>query len=219
MIDSIIDKLIFFIPVLTSAIAFMIFNNTHKMYIISKYEGLKIFSLAFLLFGIENFSRFFLYYMIPKLSILSSNLYNTIKLVSYISLISSLLYLSYSLTWKNFSTKKKDVSFKIILLFIVSILVAIIGLFNSFILYFIAFCIFSYTLFLLYNKYIMLKLQKNERKYIKLYFFVLVLTFLSYISNIVFRFIPYLRWYVNSVIFFVFIILYAGTVKTTFKNS
>lgn len=229
-VNSAMDILFFIFVVLCS---FLIYHRTNKLYKLSEYKGLRIFSLSFLFFSI-TYLVVYLPYFIDILFLrnyMSLNFFMYYYLIfvflSFFFLSLASLFLVYSLMWKDFeksklltlirNSKLKNNFIKknsdYIIINIYAIAFAFLGLFKNLYFVIIMLVILIYAGIQSYSHYKKIRLENRKNTFAQFYFFAIVLAFMGYFGNFLLNFFPYIEVYVEMMIITIFIIFLFGTYR------
>ena len=202
----------FIYSIVIAFICFIIVFKTDRLFRISSHQGIRYFRNAFLFYGIAFIFRYFLVVSFP----LGLN-----KILFEFFMIMGGFFLIYSLLWKKFefSDTSSLLNSKIFIFYVLAIIVAILdfiwGRYNF--MFFSQIILFGFASILSYKNY----KHKSKYKFLKLYFVVMVLSFIAWTLNFVFasflggRLRGLANVYVLNVI--VFLIFLYGVIKVTKK--
>jgi len=184
--ELLLETIFSFIVVLSSG---LIFYHTRKLYLLSRYRGIRYFSNAFLYFALSLSGRYIFVLLKNYFSNISSNLVIIPPLLFFVVYTVSIggFYLSYSLVWKYIEKGRlKDRRINVFFIHIVALLIAtletlfiITGFVNDLILVFTVQQIV--LLFALISNYAHRKeeAQKDSKPY---FLYVSIATFFMYLS-------------------------------------
>jgi len=208
------DLFRFFYSAIIVFICFIIIVKTDRLFRISSHQGIRYFRNAFFFYGIA----FGLRYVLAKPVYFSS-----MRIVFEFFMIMGGFFLLYSLLWKRFENAKPSKSSllnaKIIIFYILTIImVSLDYLWATY-----NFMFFSQIILFLSASIISYKNYKNkkERHFLKLYFWVMFISFIAWTSNYIFAnfFSWKLRWLANvyALNVIVFLVFLYGVIKVTKK--
>lgn len=195
-----------------------IYLKANKLYKLSNYKGLKIFSLAFLYFALAYTFNFFI--ALTDLFLINYNVstwVNYIYFLFYYFISMAGLMLVYSLVWKDFEAKVssflgKILSKRYVLLHLVGLVMGITSLYRPEIMFMIILVLLLYAIILSYSNYVNSKL-KLKKDFSQLYFITMILAFLGYLINFLPGFFPYIEIYVYLGTIVIFVLFLYGALK------
>ena len=205
----------FFYSGLIAFICLVIVLKTDRLFRISSHQGIRYFRNAFFFYGVAFVFRY----------ILGNPIYfNPMKIIFEFFMIMGGFCLFYSLIWKRFENPKDSSSLfnrKILIFYLLAIILVVLDylwggyyfMFGSQII------LFFFASIISYNNY---KKKKKERKFLKLYFVIMLLNFIAWSLNFIFSLLldSRLRWVANIYVInvVVFLIFLYGVMRLTKKQ-
>ena len=176
-----------FYTLIVGVICFVIVIKTNRLFKLSLHQGIRYFRNAFFFYGLAFITRWFLgtEYIFGSLKLIQAS---AMKIIFEFFLIMAGFFLLYSLLWKKLEVEKGSFSSlfnpRIILFYALAFIIALLDylwktyyfMFGSQIILFIYASIISYANY---------KISERQQGLLKLYFIVIVLNFIAWLSNFV----------------------------------
>ncbi len=206
------DLFRFFYSLLIVFICFIIVLKTDKLFRISSHQGIRYFRNAFLFYGAGFLLRYFL----------TKSFYSGLmKSVFEFFMIMAGFFLLYSLLLKKLKTKDISSLFnsKIVLFYFLTIIIVILDyLWGGYNFMFLSqIILFTFASIISYENY----KNSKTKSFLKLYFVVMVLSFVAWTLNFIFAYFlgGRLRWLTNvyALNVIVFLVFLYGVIKVTKK--
>jgi len=179
-----IFKLVY--TVLIGLICFIIVLKTDRLFRLSFHQGIRYFRDAFFFYGLAFITRYFLgtAYFFADRTVLHASI---IKIVFEFFIIMAGFFLLYSLLWKKFETEKGSFSslfnLRIILFYALTFVIVFLDyLWNTYCFMFVSqIILFIYASIISYANY---KINKEKQSFLKMYFLVIILNLIAWLSNL-----------------------------------
>ncbi len=208
------DLFRFFYSFVIALICLVIVIKTDRLFRISSHQGIRYFRNAFFFYGLGFIFR----YLLAK-----PIYFSLMRPVFEFFMIMGGFFLFYSLLWKRFESSK-DVSSlfnsKIIVFYALALIIVVLDFLWAWynFMFFSQIILFGLASIISYKNY---KKGRGQHKFLKLYFVIMVLSFIAWSLNFIFAYFlgGRLRWVAN--IYFlnmlVFLIFLYGVIKVTKK--
>jgi len=205
----------FFYSLIIVFICLIIFLKTDRLFRISRHQRIRYFRNAFFFYGAAFIFRYAIG-IFPIYPTITKGLFEFFMVMGG-------FFLFYSLLWKRFETNKETSSLfnsKIFIFYILALIVASLDYLwiGYFFMFFSQIILFGFASIISYKNY---KKGGGEHKFLKLYFVVMVLNFITWGLNFIFAsFLDWrLRWLANIYVLnvIIFLIFLYGVIKVTKK--
>lgn len=209
-----------FYTVIVGLVCFAIVIKTDKLFRLSLHQGIRYFRNAFFFYGLAFILRYLLGTAYPLI-----NMGPVMKIVFEFFLIMAGFSLLYSLLWKKLETKKSPSSLfntKIAIFYALALVLAFLDfLWGTYCFMFISqIILFSYASIISYINY---KKSGKQHSFLKLYFIVMILNLIAWMSNFIVG--TFLNWsqkgimniYLLNII--IFLLFLYGVIKATKKSA
>lgn len=211
-----------FSTIVIGVICFIIVLRTNALFRISGHQGIRYFRNAFFFYGIAFIMRCLLgtSYLFSGMGVIQGYVMNTIFEFFLIMAGFSLLY---SLLWRKLETKKDfsslfNIKFLIFysLAFVISILDRLWETYSF--MFAVQIVLFGYASIICYSN-----IKKNKGKFFRLYFLVIILNFISLVSNLIVG--SLLNWNSKGIIgiyllnLIIFLLLFYAVMSVTKKKN
>lgn len=210
------DLFRFFYSMVIAAICVIIVFKTDKLFRLSSHQGIRYFRNAFVFYGVAFVIRYLL---------ATPAYFSFMRLIFEFFMVMGGFLLFYSLLWKRFESSKQVSSLfnsKILIFYILAlVIVGLDYLWGVYTFMFISqIAIFAVASSISYENY---QKKGGKRRFLKLYFLVMVFNLIVWILNFIFAsFLDWrLRWVANIYILnvLIFIIFLYGVIKVTKKSN